>query len=393
MAMDLDKGYINNTMSMNLYVPVLNNPTLYVDPNGHEAVPTINGVPILSAWGDDTYTYVNLSEIFDAASIRYLSIYDPEYNSYYSFAYYLDKYTFMMFSYSFIDYTLSYNSKTSSGHLDYIETMPGSLWKTDYGQDFDIIVELNYFCAFLCDNGIKAKIDTAWIVTKADLLALKWDPAHCTDANVSELNRIQLKYQILTIERVRHFLAQCKYETTVGNKQWLREGENRLKENGGTWTQQQYENYYNSKSYEYKYRGAGYIQTTNKYNYLSFATFLIAQKYPDLGINVRYPNNTDQQTLQTIYDNAVNAANNKGYDIVQYTKIVSEGADYVAKGFAWEVAGFWWQAGGLNTLVDTLKSGTPSEVDKVTAVININASSKSYEGRRINYIETLSIIR
>lgn len=44
----------------------------------------------------------------------------------------------------------------------------------------------------------------------------------------------------------------------------------------------------------------------------------------------------------------------------------SEGCDYVvAEGYAWEVAGYFWDTGACNDIVDGLEPNDPESVDKV----------------------------
>ncbi len=97
-------------------------------------------------------------------------------------------------------------------------------------------------------------------------------------------------------KRIKHYLTQCLAESRNGLTE---------KYNGDP-------NEYFKKRVEggAKYRGAGYIQLTHKSNYQAFA------------------------------------------DATGDQKIVDEGYDYVAKNYAWEAAGFWWNDNGMNELVD-----------------------------------------
>jgi predicted chitinase len=225
----------------------------------------------------------------------------------------------------------------------------------------------------------KEHADRYWIVSANDLIMLGWSGV--THAMVAALNEVQYKYDILTVERVKHFLAQCSQETNKGV--WLREGDY------VDWSSQSaYENYYNNLRYGYKYRGSGYIQTTWNYNYYSYATYLIVSEHPDIDVSVRYSRNTDEVTLRKLYDNAVEIAAKKGYDIKRYTDVVDIGADYVATNFAWDVAGFWWMASGANDHVDGLKKRTASEADKITDLVNPYESGEA-RNNRIDYYEEI----
>lgn len=139
---------------------------------------------------------------------------------------------------------------------------------------------------------------------------------------VSELNRILKKYDIITTERIRHFLAQCMQETNKGL--WLREGEYLL-DNPYNYTQQQYEDYYNNTKYKYKYRGAGFIQITWEYGYQAFATFMIKQTFPNLDITWKYPNNTGADKIEELYEEAIINAELNQCNIDKYKKLSQMG--------------------------------------------------------------------
>ncbi len=201
-----------------------------------------------------------------------------------------------------------------------------------------------------------------------------------------ELNRLLEKYDITTTERIRHFLAQCMKETSRG--MWLREGEDRKFE-----SQEDYETFYNTKRlYGYKYRGSGHIQLTGDYHYLAFATYMIQQEYPELHIIWESPAHHSGEEMWENYDRAVQKAREAGKDIEKYEKIVSEGADYVAEEYAWETAGYFWDIGNCNSIVDGLESNDPDSVNKITEIVNINTSSESYGDRRDNYEILMKVI-
>jgi len=221
-------------------------------------------------------------------------------------------------------------------------------------------------------------------VTAEQLNALKWSGV--TSSLVNELNRVLNKYDITTTERIRHFLAQCMQETNRGA--WLTEGDHVNWE-----SQAAYVNYYDTKTkYKYKYRGSGFIQLTWDYGYQAFATYMIKQDFSNLEVVWKSPNKTDTGFLER-YKDAVKKAEDKGYNIDRYKNIVIEGADYVAKEFAWEAAGYDWMAKNLNSIVDNLNANDKNEADKVTAKINKWTDEDSYKNRRDYYAETISIIK
>ena len=136
-------------------------------------------------------------------------------------------------------------------------------------------------------------------ITIDQLLLLGWN--NITQESVDELNRVLVKYEINSVERIRHFLAQCMKET--GRGACLREREY-IK-----WSSQaEYEDFFNKNTaYGYKYRGAGYLQLTWDYAYLAFATYMIKQECSDLSIEWRSPKNTGTG-FQERYDAAVQKA-------------------------------------------------------------------------------------
>ncbi len=227
-------------------------------------------------------------------------------------------------------------------------------------------------------------LQMAGLITIDQLKLLGWN--NITQDSIDELNRVLNKYGINSVERIRHFLAQCMKETERGSC---------LKEGGYiNWSSQaDYEKYYNDKTaYGYKYRGAGYLQLTWDYGYLAFATYMIQQECTDLGIEWRAPRNTGTG-FQERYDAAVQKAEEAGYNVDNYKKIVTEGADYVADEFAWESAGYDWNAKDGNSIVDGLTPDDPNSVDKITEVINRYTPSSSYEDRRDNYEELMKVIQ
>lgn len=121
-------------------------------------------------------------------------------------------------------------------------------------------------------------------------------------ANVAMLNECLAKFNITTKKRMAHFIAQCSHESGCGRY--------RLELASG-------------KSYEgrrdlgntqpgdgVKFKGAGYIQLTGRSNYAAFSRY------------------------------------------VGDSKILSQGAKYVATKYPWLSAGFWWNNNKMNNLCD-----------------------------------------
>jgi hypothetical protein len=236
------------------------------------------------------------------------------------------------------------------------------------------------------------------IFVNRDIISdLKWEipnmPGWKKSLNeiASEINSVLSKYEINTVERIRHFFAQCMKETARGRN--IREHDHLLDRDG--WDEQRIKTMHEEGSYSYpfEYRGAGYIQLTHKYAYQAFATYLLRERYPEFNIRWGSPHNTGAGTIDTNYKNAVDLARERGYNIKQYTDIVDIGNTYVAMNFACETAGYCWMSQRLNTLVDGLKRNDPNEADKVTAVVNRYDTVASYEQRRNFYSEVMNIIK
>lgn len=252
---------------------------------------------------------------------------------------------------------------------------PGVIYFKDSGQKLKIYVNKAY-------ENMCGDIQVQY-VTAQQLEAINWH--NVTPELVDDLNRVLEKYEITTIERIRHFLAQCMKESERGKG--LREGDYKAWAN-----QDEYEAAYNKKAYGYKYRGAGYLQLTWDYSYLAFATYMIKQECTDL--DIEWFSYSDHNTgFQEMYNEAVKKAEDAGYDVERYKKIVTEGADYVGIEFPWESAGFDWYAKGCNTVVDQLQPNNTDEVDEISEIINPGASDESLEERRNNYNELTSIIQ
>jgi predicted chitinase/LysM repeat protein len=140
-----------------------------------------------------------------------------------------------------------------------------------------------------------------------------------TEDMVDEFNCIIQKYGITTKEQIECFLAVTLHESRLA-----------LTEAG--WCSKEYVKDYceryepetergkslgNTKDGDgYLFRGAGYIQLTGKSNYQSFAN---AMDDPE---------------------------------------IMKQGADYVAKKYSWEAAGYWWKENGINKIIENgIKKG------------------------------------
>ena len=151
-------------------------------------------------------------------------------------------------------------------------------------------------------------------VTKAQLAAI-WGCAEelIHGYEIDEMNSCLEKYEITTAPRIRHFLSQTAHESGGGRyKKELASGEayNNRSDLG------------NGPTDGPKYKGAGYIQLTGKYNYSRLSEYLNDPR-------------------------------------------VMEGVEYVAENLPFTSAGYWWTDNKMNELID---SG--ADVYQVTQRIN-----------------------
>ena len=172
--------------------------------------------------------------------------------------------------------------------------------------------------------------------TDSSLGELKWT---LTEASVEELNRVLREYGILSAEEISQFLAQAAVETAAGRF---------LTEEGD-------EAYFERYGYTVGTRGAGFFQLTFAYGQMAFSTWMMKKYVPELaGIEYRNPTcHTEEQIAQGYYA-ALQQAANLGLDVSQYSRIVFDpqspvetGADYIARAFAWESAGYYWHITGI----------------------------------------------
>lgn len=178
------------------------------------------------------------------------------------------------------------------------------------------------------------------------------DWAYVNEEHVKELRLVMIKYDITTVERLRHFLAQCDVESGI--------------------TADLLEIGHGADTDYYPYYGAGRIQLTHDYGYYAFAIYKALECYPELEDEVTYysPAHSGSEEIFAQYDNLLEAANNRNLDISEFTNIVDIGPEYVAENYAWESAAYFWAIGGCNEIVDSFTDTDKSNVDAITSVVN-----------------------
>ncbi len=174
---------------------------------------------------------------------------------------------------------------------------------------------------------VPATTNTAHI-TKQQLAAIwQCNESLITNPEIDEMNKCLDMYEITTAPRIRHFLSQTAHESGGGRyKKELASGE----------------------AYEYrddlgntspgdgpKYKGAGYIQLTGKYNYSRLSEYLNDPR-------------------------------------------VMEGVDYVAENLPFTSAGYWWMDNKMNELID-------SGADVLAVTRRVNGGTNGLDDRQHYY--------
>jgi len=154
------------------------------------------------------------------------------------------------------------------------------------------------------------------LVTAEQLEAMGW--SNVTPEMVLDLNRVLEKYNITTPEKIAMFIATASHETGANNSLIEIGVGNAYVKNG------------------VDYCGGGYTQLTGFANYQAFADQMLKEGLVKLDANGNNP-------------------------------IMTGGATYVADNFAWEAAGWHWEAPG-NNINRRIDNG--ADFYKVSQVIN-----------------------
>jgi len=154
------------------------------------------------------------------------------------------------------------------------------------------------------------------------------------DYEIDEMNSCLRKYTINTPDRIRHFLSQTAHESGGGRyKKELASGKayNGRTDLGNT-----------SPGDGPKYKGAGYIQLTGKFNYSRLSEYLNDPR-------------------------------------------VMEGVDYVAENLPFTSAGYWWEDNRMNDLID-------SGADVLAVTKRVNGGVNGLADRQHYYDVCLRVI-
>lgn len=184
-------------------------------------------------------------------------------------------------------------------------------------------------------RGSSTPVQFEQFVSKPQLAQIwECDQSLITNPEIDEMNACLERYEITTPKRIRHFLSQTAHESGGGRyKKELASGE----------------------AYEFrddlgndevgdgpKYKGAGYIQLTGKYNYLRLSEYLGDPR-------------------------------------------VMEGVDYVAQNLPFTSAGYWWDDNEMNELID-------SGADVVAVTRRVNGGTNGLADRQHYYDICLRVI-
>jgi putative chitinase len=184
-------------------------------------------------------------------------------------------------------------------------------------------------------RGSSTPVQFEQFVSKPQLAQIwECDQSLITTPEIDEMNACLERYDITTPQRIRHFLSQTAHESGGGRyKKELASG----------------------AAYEFrddlgndevgdgpKYKGAGYIQLTGKYNYLRLSEYL-----------------DDPQVM--------------------------DGVDYVAENYPFTSAGYWWDDNEMNELID-------NGADVVAVTRRVNGGTNGLADRQHYYDICLRVI-
>jgi len=192
---------------------------------------------------------------------------------------------------------------------------------------------------FPCNNETESDAPIyVYTITDSQMKAMGWKKNY----NLDQLNKCINEFNITTLPRIRHFISQCSHETGLGS--WYKEFGNSTyfaKYEPNTKKGQDLGN--TEPGDGPKYRGAGCLQITGRYNYQQFANYI---QDPD----------------------------------------VMQGFDYVASKYPWTSAGFWWYSHKMNDMCD--RGATVEEVTK-----KVNGGTTGLAQRKGNYTLACQIFK
>ncbi|MGM0148559.1 LysM peptidoglycan-binding domain-containing protein [Enterococcus sp. AZ162] len=162
-------------------------------------------------------------------------------------------------------------------------------------------------------------------ITRSQLEAIGW--SNFSEQIINDLNQCINVYRITELNPLQHFISQCSHESGCGK--WRIE----LASGEAYEGRSDLGNVFSGDGR--KFKGAGLIQLTGRYNYTQFS------------LSIADP------------------------------EVVNQGVTYVAERYPWSSAGYWWEVNGMNDFC--LLSPTVEQVTfKVNGGYNGLASRKFY---------------
>jgi putative chitinase len=199
---------------------------------------------------------------------------------------------------------------------DIIKYSKALLHQVKFGEELDALLQNK---GYLTIEDIQ-RLTPIWREPKNDSLITQEVANHVYEREVAtelleELRACCDRFKINTPVRLRHFLAHTGHES--GGLQWLEE----IASGADYEWREDLGNIYEGDGMRYK--GAGVIQLTGRFNYQNFAEYMKDDR-------------------------------------------IMEGHEYVAKNYPFSSAGFWWENNGMNELCDR----NPNDIRATTLRVN-----------------------
>ncbi|MEG8980404.1 hypothetical protein CN383_11220 [Priestia megaterium] len=217
-------------------------------------------------------------------------------------------------------------------HVEIVE-QTGSWYKIKFGNGYGYISNQGVLVQSVNTppEGTPTHNSGKTYVTADQLKRLGWTNINST--MLADLNSCLERYNITTPQRLRHFLSQTSHESAAGL--YTKELASGDAYEGVAWLGNTH------PGDGRKYKGAGYIQLTGRYNYQGLSNFIVDPK-------------------------------------------VMEGVNFVSVKYPWTSAGYWWFANNMNSLCDR-----GSTVEQVT--LKVNGGKNGLEDRKKYYNKAVNI--
>jgi len=382
MAVDLVRGNLAATQSLNRYVYVVNNPITLIDFTGLEPE-LVGGAKISVGSNKISNVYV---DIVNAKAVYYVDYKEA------LKAFGVDK---ALKSAKFVEVAKLLILTVQNQFANPFGDPPAVYAFSYYSIDNLTLIDFEYFQKLMCEAGwnyewtsdkpgnvgrlkvveLPASVEKGAFVTKDQIHRIgyyirqkmsarnRWELL--PDEDVVEMNRILVKYRIDDIDQIRHFLAQVFKETATGllENGDFRDRDLKSSNSVANWDDPRASAHAGDGNL---YRGAGYLQLTLKTNYYRFASQMKAESIGD---------------GQKVFDEIINGG----------TSIISDKYPWESAGWVWinDVTGGWGspQNNYLNGKAN--KKTTDAIVSDITRSIKGSSSSAS---ERKKYYDIISMV-